>query len=125
MTKAILGTLFRVWCVCAILVITSACTLTREEYRDNISDTICDRAMECEKIGEGKTFEDYDACLKQRQKDIDSLWPAEQCTASIAPEQFDVCNNEAKKISCFYVDGSFTEYVDFLNKCAADKVCTQ
>ena len=118
-------TIQRAGCIFAALIISSGCATTREEYRDDIAGLSCDRAVECNKIGKGMVFENYDACMTQRRKEFDEIWPANQCTASIEPKQFDVCENKVKTMSCFSVDGAFTEYVDFLNQCSAEKVCTQ
>lgn len=96
----------------------------REEYRDDIARSLCNRAIECDTIGEDKRYKDYDECMQESRKDIDDVWPEDRCATSIDPTQFDVCNDKAATATCQAV-GGFVALLDFLATCNANRVCTQ
>lgn len=95
---------------------------TRQELRDEITRTQCNRAQDCGQVGQGKRYEDYAACLAQVQNDFDQLWPADQCDGRVNEGVFDSCNERVSKVSCEGIGGAI-EVLQFLNNCNASRVC--
>lgn len=108
--------------VFGILVLSSACTPTREDLRNDIAEATCRRAEECGKIGSGEKYSTYDDCYIDRQDFYNDLWPANDCgEGQINEKNAEDCITRAEIQSC---DAGFFDNISFVSQCNADKVCT-
>ena len=110
------------------LLVTSACgPNTREEWRDDITRTTCERYEDCGRIGSGddKFYNSFDDCIVKQRDAYNDLWPSDRCSdESIDEKKAEECIDRAKVRSCSTstIERGF-EDAGFFSQCSASKVC--
>lgn len=94
---------------------------TREEYRDDIAEAVCDRDATCGRIGPGQVYSTMGDCIIDRAKTFNDLWPSNRCDEGrINPDRYQICYLRARSYSCDNPNG---EVLWFAINCNADRVC--
>jgi hypothetical protein len=94
---------------------------SREEYRDEITEAVCDRYDECGRIGSGRDYNSMDDCRVDMRNTFNDLWPSSECDQGrINPDRYDICYSRAKSLSCNNMLG---ETLWFGLNCNANQVC--
>lgn len=109
--------------IMALGVSLTACSeTTREEYRDEMTDQICqDYYGRCGKVGPGKTYASKDDCTVKVRVQINDMLPASKCDDGRIDEgKFEACMTRVSNASC----SSLLDWTSFLAECNASKVCT-
>ncbi len=98
-----------------------ACEPSREQYRDDLATTLCERADRCNNLDRyGGTFDD---CLVEETANANDYWPSPECSdGKINDDLARICQDEVRAWACSGLE-SLGDFGKVNDKCKASTVC--
>lgn len=122
-------------CALAALVVGSACShnaavgtttttgagiISSVDAVQRLTAQRCQREMDCNGIGEGKSYDDYATCEREIAKDLlSTLRTADACPAGIREDRMNACMKELRNDKCAGSTGA----VGTLATCRPARLC--
>lgn len=121
-------------CAAASLLITASCNHDRgastttttgavivssEDAVQRLTAGRCQREMDCNNIGTGKSYDDYPACEREVSHDLRPSLQISECPYGIREPKVDECLQELKNEQC----GNPFDHVSRLATCRSSRLC--
>lgn len=99
-----------------------ACEPSREQYRDDLAVSLCERQDRCN--GLSNYGGDFNECMIDARATANDNLPVNECSAGqINDANIEVCQQEIASWDCDGL-GALGDAVDVANKCAASRLCS-
>lgn len=100
---------------------TGAGIITNEDAVQRLTAQRCQREMDCNKIGQGKSYEDYAACERETSQDLRSTLRSDECPSGLHEDKLNECMRDVRYQKC----GDPFDAVGRLSTCRSGRLCRQ